>query len=172
MPKTNQSNKQPRLLLVTSLILLCWTGSSFAESPIVEIPRLTLNSALKIAKTALLTCQHKGISVAVTLLDRGGNVQVILRDTLASDLTLAISRDKAYTALSFNTPTADLGERAKSPLGRMPRMAMFAGGLPIHAGGTLVGAIGVSGAPSGDTDAICAKAGVDSLQTDLDMAGG
>ncbi|AOU98727.1 adenosylcobalamin biosynthesis, GlcG-related protein [Acidihalobacter yilgarnensis] len=147
--------------------------ASHAEAPLmVKLPRLTLDTAQHIAKTALLSCRAKGVSVAVTLLDRGGNVQVVLRDTLASDLTLAISRDKAYTALSFNQPTAALSARAETPLGRMPRMAMFAGGLPIHAGGTLVGAIGVSGAPSGETDQACAKAGIDSLQTDLDMAGG
>lgn len=167
---TRKSRWSTALVIGIGLCVLPVTG--WSESPMVKIPRLTLDSALQIARTALDTCRTKGVSVAVTLLDRGGNVQVVLRDTLASDLTLAISRDKAYTALSFNTPTADLGERAKSPLGRMPRMAMFAGGLPIHAGGTLVGAIGVSGAPSGDTDAACAKAGVDSLQTDLDMAGG
>ncbi|OBS10051.1 GlcG/HbpS family heme-binding protein [Acidihalobacter prosperus] len=153
--------------------LLLAAPVSHADAPLmVKLPRLTLDTALTIAKTALMTCRKAGVSVAVTLIDRGGNPQVVLRDTLGSDLTLAISRDKAYTALSFNAATATLGDRASTPLGRMPRMAMFAGGLPIHAGGTLVGAIGVSGAPTGELDARCAKAGIDSVQTDLDMAGG
>lgn len=154
-------------------VLLLTSASSLAERPLmVQVPQLTLDTALHIAENALLSCRHKGFSVAVTLLDRGGHAQVVLRDTFTPDLALAISRDKAYTALSFDLPTSSLGQRAYSPLGHMPHMAMFPGGLPIHAGGTLVGAIGVSGAPSGIIDASCAEIGIDSLQTDLDMSGG
>lgn len=158
--------------LVLFLFLLLPPPGLGEETLMVRIPRLTLDAALQIAKAALLACRQKGFSVAVTLLDRGGHPQVVLRDTFAPDLALTVSKDKAYTALSFNEATSALGPRAHTPLAHLPKLAMFAGGLPIHAGGTLIGAIGVSGTPSGKMDASCAKAGIDTLQTDLDMAGG
>ena len=46
-------------------------------------------------------------------------------------------------------------------------MAAVRGGLPIEAGGQRVGAIGVSGAPGGDDDDICAKAGIAAIEGDL-----
>lgn len=47
---------------------------------------------------------------------------------------------------------------------------MSAGGVPIQVGGSLLGGVGVSGAPSGETDQECAQAGVDAVQTDLEMS--
>lgn len=159
--------------LVLLLMLPLIPQSGWGETPLmVRIPRLTLDTALHIAQAALLDCRHKGFSVAVTLLDRGGHPQVVLRDTFAPGLALTVSRDKAYTALSFNQATSTLNSRAHSGLAHLPKIAMFAGGLPIRAGGILVGAIGVSGTPSGKIDASCAQAGLASMQTDLDMAGG
>ena len=52
-------------------------------------------------------------------------------------------------------------------LARMPRLAMLAGGLVIESGGTLLGGIGVSGAPGGDKDAACAKTGIDKVADQL-----
>ena len=47
---------------------------------------------------------------------------------------------------------------------------MSAGGVPINAGGSILGAIGVSGAPSGEVDEACAQAGIDAISDDLEMA--
>ena len=162
-----------------SAIILCATLTCFATLPVraeqplmVHTPQLSMDTALRIASAAIKSCRGKGVSIAVTVIDRGGNPQVVLRDTLAARLTLQISREKAYAALSFNTPTSTLGERADTPLGRVPGLLMSAGAVPVHAGGQLLGAVGVSGAPSGTTDEACAKAGVAAVQDDLDMAGG
>ncbi len=51
----------------------------------------------------------------------------------------------------------------------MPHVAMLAGGLMIETGGTLLGGIGVSGAPGGDKDEECAKAGLDAVRDKLDF---
>ena len=51
-----------------------------------------------------------------------------------------------------------------------PGIIMSAGGVPIQVGGSLVGAVGVSGAPSGETDEQCAQAGVDAVLDDLEMS--
>ncbi len=144
-----------------------------ADDPptLVSIKRLSLETALKIAQETIAACRKRGMQIAVTVLDRGGNPQVVLRDVLAPDIALTISRQKAYTALSFNVPTSGLSERAQSPLAWTDGLAMFAGGLPIQAGGELVGAVGVSGAPSGEADEACAQAGVDAVSDDLELAG-
>jgi uncharacterized protein GlcG (DUF336 family) len=70
----------------------------------------------------------------------------------------------------FGVATSELSERANTPIGRVPGVVMAAGGVPIQVGGALVGGVGVSGAPSGETDQACAQAGVDAVQTDLEMS--
>jgi uncharacterized protein GlcG (DUF336 family) len=142
-----------------------------AEPVVMATKRLALETATAIAQATLDECRERGVQIAVTVVDRGGHAQVVLRDVYAPDLTLGISRDKAYTALAFGVPTSDLADRADSPLGRRDGLVMVPGGLPIRAGGELVGAVGVSGAPDGDVDQACAQSGVDAVQADLDMAG-
>jgi uncharacterized protein GlcG (DUF336 family) len=43
------------------------------------------------------------------------------------------------------------------------------GGLMIEAGGSLLGAIGVSGAPGGKEDDVCAAAGIDAIRDDIEF---
>lgn len=163
------------LLMIASLYLLATAGPVLAEDEqpvLVPIPRMSLDTALNAAQAAIDTCRKEGVQVAVTIVDRGGHPQVVLRDVLAMDLTLAISRNKAYTALSFNTPTSQLTQRFTSPfsVGKTPGLVFSIGGLPIQASGAIIGGIGVSGAPSGETDEKCAQAGLDAIQDDLEMA--
>ena len=136
----------------------------------IQMNRMTMETAATIAKAAIDACREKGIQIGVTVVDRDGIPQAVLRDTIAPTITLPISKGKAYAAVMFNVSTADLSERANSPIGRVPGLVMSAGGLPIQVGGSLLGGVGVSGAPSGETDAECAKAGIDAVQTDLEMS--
>jgi len=143
------------------------------DQPIlVDIKRMSLDVALKLAQVAIKTCRKKGVQVTVTVVDRGGHPQVVLRDVLAQDLTLTISRQKAYTAMSFNTVTSQLIGRFKNPfsIGKVDNIVIAAGGVPINASGNIIGGVGVSGAPSGKTDEECAQAGLDAVQDDLEMA--
>lgn len=158
--------------LMTFLISIA-AFSAYAEQPVtVPIQRLSLDMAIKAAQAAIKECRKQGVQVAVTIVDRGGHPQVVLRDVLAMDLTLPISRDKAYTAMSFNTSTAGLIKRLEhaNSIGKIDGVIAAQGGLPITAAGTLLGGIGVSGAPSGITDEKCAKAGVKAITADLEMA--
>jgi uncharacterized protein GlcG (DUF336 family) len=138
----------------------------------VDIKRMSLDTALQAAKAAIDACRKEGTQIAVTIVDRGGHPQVVLRDVLAMDLTLSVSKDKAYTAMSFNTPTGNLLGRFKGPYGvpKTPGLIVSQGGLPIVAGGNILGGIGVSGSPSGETDEKCAQAGIDAIHDDLEMA--
>lgn len=138
----------------------------------VTIKRLSLDTALTIARSAIDECRAKGLQVAVTVVDRGGNPQVVLRDVLAPDLALRISHQKAYTAMSFNSPTSTLAGRFDEPfsVAKVNGVLPAAGGVPVTAAGAIVGGVGVSGAPSGKTDEECAQAGVDAVSFALEMA--
>jgi uncharacterized protein GlcG (DUF336 family) len=154
-----------------AVISISCCGAVADEPPLlVPIKRLSLETALSIARHSVEACRKEGVQIAVAVLDRGGHAQVVLRDVLAPDLTLTISRQKAYTALSFNVSTSALADRANTPLGHINGLAMFPGGVPVQAGGELLGAVGVSGAPSGVTDEACARAGVEAVADDLEMA--
>ncbi len=160
------------------LTALCMTGLLVGgnmavaadRSMTIGVDRLSMETALKIAQGAIDACRDKGINAGVTVVDRGGHPQVVLRDTLAADLTLVISKQKAYTAMSFFFPTSGLTDRGQpGGLANVPGLLFRAGGLPIEAGGTTYGAVGVSGAPEGTTDEACAQAGIDAVKMDLQM---
>lgn len=142
------------------------------EAPVtVPIPRLSMEIALKIAKTAIEACRKENVNVGVTVIDRGGHPQVVLRDTLAMDLTLQISRMKAYTAMSFNAVTSTLIGRfpPEYSVPKVDSLIVAAGGVPITgAGSSIIGGVGVSGAPEGTTDEKCAQAGVDAVKFELE----
>jgi uncharacterized protein GlcG (DUF336 family) len=138
---------------------------------LVSIKRMSLDTALKAARAAIEACRKEGVQIAVTVIDRGGHAQVVLRDVLAPDVTLRISRGKAYAAMSFVAPTSQLEGRFNRPFD--PPSAgggvFSAGAVPVQAGGELVGAIGVSGSPSGQTDERCARAGIEAITEDLEL---
>lgn len=140
------------------------------EAMTVSVTRMTLTTATTMAQAAIKACTEKGIQIGVTVVDRNGLVQVALRDTIAAPITLTVSKGKAYAAVNFNVPTAQLKDRANGPIGRTPGVIMATGGLPVQVGGKLIGGIGVSGAPSGKTDEECAQAGIDAVVDDLDMS--
>ncbi|HSP01077.1 MAG TPA: heme-binding protein [Thioalkalivibrio sp.] len=158
--------------LLAGAVIMSAGAVAQADGPVtVDVKRLHLEMANKIALATIEACRAEGVNVAVTVVDRGGNVQVVMRDTLAMDLTIEISKQKAYTAMSFNAPLSSMEDRFTQPfsVGKVEGIVFSAGGLPILAVGSLVGGVGVSGAPSGTLDEECAAAGIESVQMDLDM---
>jgi uncharacterized protein GlcG (DUF336 family) len=159
-----------RLTIAMALVYGVSMGAMADEAaPSVNLKRLSLESANRIAQGAIEACREKGIQIGVTVVDRDGTVQVVMRDTIAAQITVPISRMKAFTAANFNAATSALTDRADTAIGRIDGLVMSAGGLPIQAGGQLLGAVGVSGAPSGKTDEACAQAGIDTIIDDLEM---
>ncbi len=148
---------------------------ALADEPpvIVKIPRLTVEAAEKIAQAAMAACRKQGIQIGVTVVDRSGDPMVFLRDTLAPTVTIEVSKEKAYTAVNFNAPLSTMENRFTKPfsVGKVQGLLFSAGGIPIEAAGNIVGAVGVSGAATGTQDEACARAGLQSVQMDLDMAG-
>ena len=135
---------------------------------------LTPETALKAAQAALKSCRDSGFQVAVAVVDRMGVVQVLLRDRFAGPHTPDMASAKAYTAVSFRTNTTELAEasqpgRPSSGIRHRPGIAAVGGGMMIEAGGSLLGAIGVSGAPGGREDDACAAAGIAAIREDIEL---
>ncbi|MES9811438.1 MAG: heme-binding protein [Candidatus Thiodiazotropha sp.] len=159
-----------RVMIAVSLCYGISMGVVANEAaPSVSVKRLALESANRIALGAIEACRKQGIQIGVTVVDRDGTVQAVMRDTVAAQITVPISRMKAFTAANFNAATSVLKSRANTPIGQIDGLVMSAGGLPVQAGGQLLGAVGVSGAPSGETDEACAQAGIDTIIDDLEM---
>jgi uncharacterized protein GlcG (DUF336 family) len=166
-----------RTLTLTAAVLaalLATGGAVQAESATHTIRVLTPEAAQKAVNAALASCRASGYQVAVAVVDRSGVAQAMVRDRFAGAHTPEVAVDKAWTAVSFRTPTTDLAAmtqpgQASSGLRNVPRFTAVGGGVLIQAAGAIVGGIGVSGAPSGEADDACAKAGVESIRVDLEL---
>lgn len=165
-------------IMPKTLFLVCiWSGfgawPAIADDYPMTVPikRLTLETALRIAQAAIAQCRTEGVQIAVTVVDRGGHAQVVLRDVLAMDITLPVSKQKAHTAMAFNRPLSQLRDLFTRPyeVAKLDGLILSAGGIPINIGGSILGGIGVSGAPSGELDEKCAVAGLDAVRDDLEM---
>lgn len=135
---------------------------------------LTPETALKAAQAALKQCRDSGFQATVAVVDRSGVVQVLLRDRFAGAHTPDMAIAKGYTAVSFRTNTTEFAEatqagRPSSGVRHRPNVAAVGGGLMIQAGGSLLGAIGVSGAPGGAEDDRCAEAGLAAIRDDIEF---
>ena len=160
----------PRLVASVALAAL----AAGAHGATFTVRQMTPESALKAAQAALAKCRADGYQVAIAVVDRGGITQVILRDRLAGPHTIEVATNKAWTAVSFKTPTKDLERLTRagetmSGLRNVPRFLAIGGGVTVEAGGSLLGAIGVSGAPGGDADHACAAAGVAAITDELEL---
>ena len=161
----------------TSLLVLAMTACPLfaAETDATfTVKMLTPETALKAAQAALAKCRKDGFQTAVAVVDRAGVVQVVLRDRYAGAHTPDMATAKAWTAASFKQSTSSLAIETQSgkPMSgirQLPRVVVAGGALPIEAGGGLLGAIAVSGAPGGDADDACAKAGIKAIADDIEF---
>ncbi|HEX4882802.1 MAG TPA: heme-binding protein [Casimicrobiaceae bacterium] len=145
-----------------------------AEKLVATYPSLTTSAALQAAQAALARCDKDGFTTAVAVLDRGGQPLAVLRNGLAGAHTVDTAIGKAWSALSFRTDTTELAGttqagRPSSGIRHLPNVVAVGGGMMIRAKGALVGAIGVSGAPGGDADDVCAKAGIAAISDAMEL---
>lgn len=151
---------------------------AFAQAPAnpatYTFRSLTPETALKAVSAALADCRKRGYQVAVAAVDRAGVTQALLRDRFAGAHTPDTAVGKAWTAVSFRVDTLALAQQSQpgqpsSGIRHLPRVVAVGGGELIESGGSLLGAIGVSGAPGGDADALCAKAGIAAIRDEIDF---
>jgi len=142
-----------------------------ANAQLLTHKDLSLAMATTIAQTAIDSCKAQGYAVSVHVLGREGQVVLGVRNDGAGLATFENSMKKAYTARTFARSSGEFAEGVK---GNPNAGALFLtnivptqGALPIKVGNETVGAVGVSGAPGGDKDEACAKAGIDKVAADL-----
>ena len=136
-------------------------------------PSISADAALAAAHAALDLCRKDGQKVAVSVVDASGRIKAQVRDDGAAPHTAEHSFRKAYTALTYKEPSAEIGKRAAQAKGLtigpliLPNMTTAAGGVPVKADGATIGAVGVSGTPGsaggGEHDAKCAAAGAEAV---------
>ncbi len=162
--------KSMSALFIVGLGLSLTVGAARAEEDgLFTSQSLTPETALMAASAALEKCRAEGFQVAVAVVDRMGTLQVLIRDRYAGAHTANTARDKARTAASFRTNTSEMVEitqpgQQQSGVRQVPGVLMIGGGMIIEAAGSLVGAIGVSGAPGGELDDTCAIAGIEAIE--------
>ena len=160
-----------RAALLTAVVLVT---AAAAEPATYTVKLLTPETAIKAAHAALDDCRKRGYQVTVAVVDRAGVAQALLRDRFAGPHTVQTAINKGYSAVSFRTDTLELAAAtqpgsASSGIRQIPNVVAVGGGVGISAGGTLVGAIGVSGAPSGAMDDACARAGISAIRDELEF---
>ena len=138
-----------------------------ASAQLISQKNLSASMALTIAQTTIETCKANGYAVSATVVGRNGEVLVQVRGDGTGPHTMENSMRKAYTSRTFRIPSGDMVERLKAnpQLGLIHLTNVIAnqGALPIKVGDETIGAVGASGAPGGEKDEACVKAGIDKI---------
>jgi uncharacterized protein GlcG (DUF336 family) len=142
-----------------------------AQAQLLTHKDLSLAQALTIATTGADMCKGQGYTVSVTVVGRNGEIIVQLRGDNAPPHTVENSFKKAYSSRTYRVPSGELVKRLKdnptAPFVHLSNVVAAQGALPIKIGEETIGAIGISGAPGGEKDEICAKAGIDKVADTL-----
>jgi uncharacterized protein GlcG (DUF336 family) len=161
-------------VIVPTLFFVLMHSTANSAEPSFTIKQLTPETALKAAQAGLKQCRDLGYQVTIAVVDRAGQTQVMLRDRFAGEHTIEAATNKAWTAVSFKTSTTELAKNTQSGkessgIRDVSKVLAIGGGLMVDIGGSLYGAIGVSGAPNGTLDDKCAKAAIDAIAVDLEF---
>lgn len=142
------------------------------DEALVTYQALKPDIAMELASAAMAYCREQGYQIGVAVVDRSGTLQVFLRDRYAGSHTIETATRKAWTAVSFRTNTSELDSLTRPEADAygirfISKALPLGGGIMIESGGSLIGAVGVSGAPGGDADDTCAEAGIEAIEDQL-----
>jgi uncharacterized protein GlcG (DUF336 family) len=157
-------------------LALCLAGSLFlaaapAGAQLIPHRDISAAMALTVAEATLAACKANGYAVSVTVIGRDAEPIVQIRGDNTGPSTMENSFRKAYTARNFRVPSGDIVARMKAnpTLGivHLNNVIAVQGGLPIKLGDEVIGAVGASGAPGGEKDEACVKAGIEKVAEQL-----
>jgi uncharacterized protein GlcG (DUF336 family) len=176
-PKNNQSGRiamssfrlRHAAIALASTCVCAWAAPAGAQ--LATHKDLTASIAITIVQTAIETCKANGYKVSSTVVGRNGEIIAQVRGDDTGPHTIENSFRKAYTARTFRSPSGALVDRLKADptLGLIHLNNVIAnqGALPIKVGEDVIGAAGASGAPGGEKDEACVKAGIDKVADQL-----
>jgi len=163
-------NHYKKSILVPLALLMTMPVSA---EDMISVKTIGMELARDIASEAVLACRKMGYQVSAVVVDRNGNIRAALRDDLASRFTMQIAEEKANAVIMSGISS---GQFVKSrsdiqqELNHIDGLIMMQGGEPVNAGGSRIGAVGVSGAPGGDVDEKCAKEALEKFEERLEFA--
>ncbi len=150
-------------VLATGALSLAFMASANAQTPLVE-KNVSMKMALMIIEGAIEQCSKDGYEVSVVIVDKAGNVAASVRGDGTNPHTMEFGRLKAYTARTRGQTSLEFKNLTDKPenayLKQIPNVVAVGGGVPIKVGKEVIGAVGVSGAPGGEKDEVCAMAGI------------
>ena len=139
----------------------------------LSVRTISMELAKDIAHESIKACRKSGYNVSAVVVDRNGLVQAALRDDLATRFTLQIAEEKANSVILSGISSGEF-RKARSDiqqeLNHIDGLIIMQGGLPIEIAGSKIGAIGVSGAPGGDKDELCAQQALEALAERIEFA--
>jgi uncharacterized protein GlcG (DUF336 family) len=158
---------------IVAAVFAATAGAPAFADDVITTHRLSAGLASEAVTEAVASCARQGYNETAVLVDADGVRQAVLRGDRAGSHTLDSANDKAYTAATFKTDTNALVERTKTAPGfaalftQLPHLVLFGGGIVIKMGDEVIGAIGAAGAPGGNLDEACARAGLDKIRDRL-----
>lgn len=155
------------------LLLMALGMAPVHAADLVPTKLMSMELARDIAQKTVEACRAQGYQVAAVVVDRGGEPQVVFRDVYANRFNVEIATRKANTSILSGANSSELRKTRgdiRSELNHIDGIIIMDGGVVIRAGGQLVGAVGVSGAPDGLKDEACAQKGLDFVHERLEFA--
>ncbi len=150
-------------MLFTAAATVVLAGAAYAQAPQTE-KNVSMKMALTIIEGTMEHCTKDRYKISITIVNKAGNVAAQLRGDGSSPHTMEFSRLKAYTARTRGQTSLEFKILTDKPenayLKQIPQTVAVGGGVPIKAGGEVIGAVGVSGAPGGEKNEACAMAGL------------
>ena len=162
-----------KIIQISSVLLSGLFSANIFGADVLTQKNIGLEAANDIAKMSIDACRKDGFNVSVVVVDKHGNLRSVMRDDLAAKYTIEIAQRKANMVImsgiasgSFRAARADIQQE----LNHIEGLIVMQGGLPIRASGSLIGAVGVSGAPGGDKDEACAAVAIIKITERLEFA--
>ena len=159
--------------ILTGFLFCVLVIPALQAADVISVRLMTLDLAVDIAQGAIDACREDGYQISVVVLDRSGRTQVVMRDVFANQYMTQLAQAKANAVVLSNTSSSALRKNRAdiaAELNLLDDLLVLDGGLPVTVAGSMVGAVGVSGAPGGDKDEACAQRGLDDVQEKLDFA--
>jgi len=154
--------RRVRLAVLASVSILA-ASPALAQAPQVE-KNVSMAMAIAIMQGAIEQCTKDGYKVSVVIVDKAGNVAASVRGDGTNPHTMEFGRLKAYTSRTRGQTSLEFMKLTSDPanayLKQIPNTVAVGGGVPIKVGNEVIGAVGVSGAPGGEKDEVCANAGI------------
>jgi uncharacterized protein GlcG (DUF336 family) len=150
---------------LTSLIILTTALAAMAAPAPATAQALTQrNMSLEIARAladgSIACAKADGYDVSVAVVDRAGDMVLLMRGNMANPHNAELARRKAYTARTYGVSTMEFRNRTNGTdlegQRELVDIIHLGGGLPVTIGMERIGGLGLSGAPTQEADDKCA----------------